>query len=68
MDERDSDEELPSEELAEAESEMEEGREPTSIDRDQCCRGQPWPSGSRQKLPIFMLTVSDREPPTCLAV
>ena len=34
----------------------------------QCCRGQPWPSGSRQKLPIFMLTVSDREPPTCLAV
>ena len=34
MDERDSDEELPSEELAEAEPEMEEGREPTSIDRD----------------------------------
>ena len=34
----------------------------------QCCRGQPWPSGSRQKLPIVMLTVSDREPPTCLAV
>ncbi|KAL5491139.1 hypothetical protein EMCRGX_G016370 [Ephydatia muelleri] len=34
MDERDSDEELPSEELAEAEPEMEEGREPTSINRD----------------------------------
>ena len=34
MDERDSDEELPLEELAEAEPEMEEGREPTSIDRD----------------------------------
>ena len=34
MDECDSDEELPSEELAEAEPEMEEGREPTSIDRD----------------------------------
>ncbi|KAL5510010.1 hypothetical protein EMCRGX_G005475 [Ephydatia muelleri] len=32
MDERDSDEEL--QELAEAEPEMEEGREPTSIDRD----------------------------------
>eukprot|EP00731_Ephydatia_muelleri_P037529 Em0497g2a len=34
MDERDSDEELPLEELAEAEPEIEEGREPTSIDRD----------------------------------
>ena len=34
MDERDSDEELPLEELAEAEPEMEEGREPTSMDRD----------------------------------
>ena len=33
MDECDSDEELPSEELAEAEPEMED-REPTSIDRD----------------------------------
>ena len=32
MDERDSDEELPSEELAEAESEMEEGREPKIAD------------------------------------
>ena len=26
------------------------------------------PDGNRQKLPIFVLAVSDREPPTCLAV
>ena len=34
----------------------------------QCCRGQPWPSGSREDLPKFVLTAIGRGPSMCLAV